>query len=86
MDKQLVEISKFLSFVLRHQPDAIGVPLDGEGWVAVDELLQSTGDETQSVSPVVRWSSYSVAYTLYEREEDAREIACLTRTTIPARR
>lgn len=32
-------ISKFLSLVLRHEPDAAGVTLDAEGWVAVDDLL-----------------------------------------------
>jgi putative RNA 2'-phosphotransferase len=31
--------SKFLSFVLRHQPDAIGIRLDPSGWVKVDQLL-----------------------------------------------
>lgn len=32
--------SKRLSFVLRHQPDAAGVVLDAQGWVAIDELLR----------------------------------------------
>lgn len=32
-------MSKRLSFVLRHQPDSIGITLDEAGWVAVDELL-----------------------------------------------
>lgn len=31
--------SKFLSFVLRHRPDAIGLALDAHGWAPVDELL-----------------------------------------------
>ena len=31
--------SKFLSFVLRHGPDTIGITLDDAGWVAVDTLL-----------------------------------------------
>ncbi len=31
--------SKFMSFVLRHQPDAIGLTLDSAGWVRIDELL-----------------------------------------------
>jgi putative RNA 2'-phosphotransferase len=39
MNKQLVEISKFLSYVLRHKPQAIGIALDDEGWVPIDELL-----------------------------------------------
>jgi putative RNA 2'-phosphotransferase len=32
-------ISKQLSYVLRHRPDAIGIALDRAGWVVVDELL-----------------------------------------------
>jgi putative RNA 2'-phosphotransferase len=39
MSKQHTTISKFLSLVLRHQPETIGVTLDPEGWIAIDELL-----------------------------------------------
>ena len=31
--------SKFLSYVLRHAPDSIGLTLDPNGWVDVEELL-----------------------------------------------
>ncbi len=34
-----VEASKFLSYVLRHRPDEIGLRLDAEGWVEVEVLL-----------------------------------------------
>ena len=33
------QLSKFLSFVLRHKPDAIGLTLDLQGWVSIGELL-----------------------------------------------
>lgn len=39
MKQELVWTSKFLSLVLRHRPEAVGITLDPEGWVAVDELL-----------------------------------------------
>lgn len=39
MDKQLAETSKFLSYVLRHQPDAIGLKLDREGWGSIVQLI-----------------------------------------------
>ena len=39
MVNQLESTSKFLSYVLRHQPDAIGLKLDGEGWADVSELI-----------------------------------------------
>lgn len=37
----LVKISKFLSLVLRHQPDRIGVRLDEGGWIDVATLLDA---------------------------------------------
>lgn len=39
MNPTLVRASKFLSLVLRHRPEHIGITLDPAGWVAVDELL-----------------------------------------------
>jgi putative RNA 2'-phosphotransferase len=39
LKKQHVKISKFLSYVLRHKPEAIGLKLDPEGWVRVDDLV-----------------------------------------------
>ena len=32
--------SKFLSYVLRHDPSKIGIKLDKNGWVNIDELLE----------------------------------------------
>ncbi len=34
-----VELSKFLSFVLRHKPEAIGLALDAQGWGSIEELV-----------------------------------------------
>lgn len=39
MDRRLVRISKFLSLVLRHKPETIGLSLDRGGWARVDELI-----------------------------------------------
>ena len=36
---QTTRLSKFLSLVLRHQPETAHVTLDSAGWVSVDELL-----------------------------------------------
>ena len=40
-DKKLKSVSKFLSLVLRHQPETIGVELDENGWVSVQTLLDA---------------------------------------------
>lgn len=39
-DKQIIDISKFLSLVLRHQPETIGIQLDQNGWTNIDELIE----------------------------------------------
>ena len=41
MSKQLTDTSKFLSYVLRHEPQSIGLMLDNEGWVFIDELIDA---------------------------------------------
>ncbi len=40
-DKEIIRISKFLSLILRHQPERVGVTLDGAGWAGVTELLDA---------------------------------------------
>lgn len=41
-EKQITSISKFLSLVLRHQPETIGIELDQNGWTDVDILLKKS--------------------------------------------
>jgi putative RNA 2'-phosphotransferase len=41
-EKQITHISKFLSLVLRHQPETIGIKLDQNGWTDVDTLLKKS--------------------------------------------
>lgn len=43
-EKQLKQLSKFLSLVLRHQPGTIGITLDQNGWTDVDELLEKANN------------------------------------------
>jgi putative RNA 2'-phosphotransferase len=40
MDKKLVRLSKFLSFILRHKPEVIGISLDSHGWADVDAVIK----------------------------------------------
>ncbi len=39
MSERTVKVSKFLSLVLRHKPERIGLRLDRAGWANVEELL-----------------------------------------------
>lgn len=35
----IIETSKYLSLILRHKPEAIGITLDEHGWANVDDLI-----------------------------------------------
>jgi putative RNA 2'-phosphotransferase len=46
-DKQLKNISKFLSLILRHNPQKIGLHLDENGWANVDKLITKSARHHQ---------------------------------------
>ncbi len=50
MNKRLTKISKFLSFILRHHPESIGVKLDPEGWLNIDELVKNANANGKSMT------------------------------------
>ena len=50
MTRRTDRTSKFLSYVLRHRPESIGLELDEAGWVRVDELLAACRRHNRSIS------------------------------------
>ncbi|MEU4731564.1 RNA 2'-phosphotransferase [Streptomyces sp. NPDC023588] len=40
-ERRTVKVSKYLSKHLRHQPERIGLVLDPQGWVEIDDLLRA---------------------------------------------
>ena len=38
-DKQRTRLSKFMSKVLRHEPESVGLTLEAGGWALVDDLI-----------------------------------------------
>ena len=51
MTDNLTRKSKFLSLVLRHQPEKIGIVLDGAGWVPVTQLLDGCRRAGHAITP-----------------------------------
>lgn len=47
---RLVKISKYLSYILRHHPDKIGLQLGEGGWVSVNELLAACKKDQFSIT------------------------------------
>ena len=40
MQVSIVSASKFMSLILRHRTEAIGLPLDTNGWASIDDLVR----------------------------------------------
>jgi putative RNA 2'-phosphotransferase len=50
VDISLVKVSKFLSLILRHKPEEIGLVLDENGWAEVEELIRLAGQGGRRLS------------------------------------
>ncbi|GGH74156.1 RNA 2'-phosphotransferase [Phaeocystidibacter marisrubri] len=48
--KEQIKTSKFLSLVLRHRPDTIGLTLDKNGWADTKELLEKVNSNDLSLT------------------------------------
>ncbi len=74
-EKSRTSASKFLSFVLRHRPDAVGITLDEAGWVDVEALLRGCAENGR---PLTRGELEEVVATNTKRRfalsEDGRRI------------
>lgn len=44
MSRDTQKTSKFLSYILRHKPESIGLKLDMEGWASIDEILEKSDE------------------------------------------
>lgn len=44
MNKELKKVSKYFSYLLRHEPESIGLSLNENGWASIDELIHKTID------------------------------------------
>jgi len=50
MNKRLTKISKFLSFILKHNPQSIGLQLNVDGWLKIDDLIKNANANGKSLS------------------------------------
>ncbi len=50
MNRRLTKISKYLSFILKHHPETIGLKLDPERWASVDELVKNANSNGKSIT------------------------------------
>lgn len=50
MNKRLTKVSKYLAFILRHEPSAIGMKLDDEGYLPIDDLVKNANAAGKSIT------------------------------------
>jgi putative RNA 2'-phosphotransferase len=50
MTDHLLITSEFLSLILRHAPEKIGLALDAQGWADIGQLLAQAGSHGRSIS------------------------------------
>ena len=50
MNRRLTRISKYLSFVLKHHPESIGLTLDGDRWAVVEDLVTKANESGKTVT------------------------------------
>jgi putative RNA 2'-phosphotransferase len=53
MEKNITRLSKFLSYILRHAPDEIGLVLGEGGWVSTSELIAKAGAHGHPLTPEI---------------------------------
>lgn len=71
----ILKLGKFLSLVLRHQPDLIGIQLDPHGWVDIETLLEKCRSygkpiDRETLSTIVATNNKK----RYRISEDGRQI------------
>ena len=76
-------VSKFLSLILRHRPEAIGITLDEHGWADVSELIEGVSKthhlDMQTLEEIVRSDSKQ----RYSFSEDKRLIRANQGHSVP---
>lgn len=53
MDRDTIAKSRFMSLVLRHKPEEIGLTLDAQGWAHVTELVEKAGRHGVALTPAL---------------------------------
>jgi len=57
MSEAFQKQSRFLSFILRHRPEAAGLKLDKDGWAVVAEIIANTDITVNILYEIVRTDS-----------------------------
>lgn len=68
------KISKYISMVLRHKPEAIGITLDAHGWADVDALIQGIAKDYEFNRAILEEIVRTDSKQRYSFNEDGTKI------------
>jgi putative RNA 2'-phosphotransferase len=74
---KIKDISRFLSLVLRHQPEKIGITLDKNGWASVKELLNKMKISQQQLDDVFELQQQPKQKIRFQLNEDGSKIRAM---------
>lgn len=84
MNSSHLAVSKFLSYVLRHRPDAISLALDREGWVSMADLIANARKAGQNLDEtLVRHVVETNGKQRFEISDDGLRIRALQGHSTP---
>lgn len=64
--KQATKVSKFISLILRHKPESVGITLDKNGWANVNELIDGVKNNGYS------WFNFNCLVDIVQNDEKQR--------------
>jgi len=77
MNRRLTKISKYMSFILRHHPETIGLELDAERWASVEELVTKANSSGKSITlEQVQQVVEQNEQKIFDLSEDGSRIRC----------
>lgn len=79
----LTETSKFLSLILRHKPEVIGISLDEHGWAKVEEVIEGIGRTRECSREILEEIVRTDAKQRYSFNEDKTRIRANQGHSIP---
>ena len=78
MNRRLTKISKYLSFILRHHPESIGLKLDADRWAVLDDVITKANAHGKSITSEQVTNVVALnEHKIFVISEDGLRIRCI---------
>lgn len=84
MGSDNIKLSKFLSYILRHNPDSIGLSVDPRGWADMDQLIRKSREKGRTLNRrMIEKIAYESEKNRFDISNDGRYIRANYGHSIP---